>query len=283
MTTNKRISILGAGWLGSPLALRLKELGHQVKVSTTTPEKIDYFTRQDIKAYLVRTGEQMDIPALQALLQDTGLLIMTIPPGRQQQQVSGNYADQVRSLIPYIEEAGIKEVVFTSSTTVYLSLRGEVDEDTVIKPVSDMDRQIFDIEQLLLVHPDFQATILRLGALIGAERHPVHYIVQRPVVSEANNPVNMIHRNDIIRFMERMIALPLPNEIFNLVAPIRDSRRDFYTQEARYLGLSPLPLFTDNPDADMRRVLGDKIARRYGLDYEWLGSTGASGNNAGGS
>lgn len=135
-----------------------------------------------------------------------------------------------------------------------------------------MDRQIVDIEQSLLTHPAFKATILRLGALIGGDRHPVRYIVQRPVVTEANNPVNMVHRDDIIRLMSRMLEQPLPNEVFNVVAPIHSSRRDFYTAEAQHLSLTPLPEFTDNPAADMRRVDGSRIAQRYGVDYEWLGS-----------
>jgi nucleoside-diphosphate-sugar epimerase len=268
----KRISILGAGWLGSPLALQLRQKGHTVKVSTTTPAKVDFFAAQGIDCYLVdlgASGNQQE--ALQALLSNTDQLIITVPPGRQQQDLSGSYADRISAVLPLVVQQGIPELIFTSSTTVYLSQRGEVDEDTVIQPVSDMDRQIYDIEQRLLAHPAFNATILRLGALIGEDRHPVRYIVQRPEVTEANNPVNMIHRHDILRFMDRVIAEALPNEIFNLVAPIHRSRRDFYTAEAHALGLAPLPLFTDNPDADMRRVLGHKIAQRYGLDYEWLG------------
>jgi nucleoside-diphosphate-sugar epimerase len=268
----KRISILGAGWLGSPLALHLKEQGHTLKVSTTTVDKIGTFRQQGIDAVLFRTGEPADTQALTHLLQDTDILMITVPPGRSQADAGVHYATQIQALIPFIEQAGIPELIFTSSTTVYMSLRGTVYEDTPILPVSDMDRQIFDIEQALLHHPSFKATILRLGALIGGERHPVRYIVQRPVVTEANNPVNMIHRDDIIRFVNSMLAQPLPNEVFNVVAPIYSSRRDFYTQEAQQLGLSPLPLFTDNPEADMRRVNGEKIAQHYGLAYEWLGT-----------
>ncbi|MBL7713461.1 MAG: NAD(P)H-binding protein [Chitinophagaceae bacterium] len=268
----KRISILGAGWLGGLLALHLQEKGHQLKVSTTTAAKLDSFRQQGLDAVLYRTSDTEGTAALAHLLQDTDILIITVPPGRSQQDAGVHYAAQITSLIPHIEQAGIPELIFTSSTTVYLSLKGEVNEDTPIEPVSDMDRQIFDIEQVLLSHPSFNATILRLGALIGGERHPVRYIVQRPEVTEANNPVNMIHRDDIIRFMDRIVAAAVPNEIFNVVAPILQDRRSFYTQEAQQLGLSPLPLFTDNPHGDQRRVIGDKIAQRYGIEYEWLGT-----------
>src|SRR5690554_7349448 len=94
-----------------------------------------------------------------------------------------------------------------------------------------MDKQIFEIENLLLNNPKFNATILRLGGLIGEDRHPVKFIVKKEVVEDANNPVNMIHRNDIIRFLEKIVEQPIPNEIFNIVAPIGLNRRDFYTKE----------------------------------------------------
>lgn len=267
----KRISILGAGWLGSSLACHLKQKGHTIKASTTRADKGAFFERQGIAHFQVRVGTGTDNGPLGALLQDTDILIIAISPSFDQQSAGNDYLEQVRSVVPFIERHGIQEVIFTSSTTVYLSLRGEVDEEAPIRPMSTMDRQIVDIENMLLEHPAFRATILRLGALIGEDRHPVHHIVKRPLIEDANNPVNMVHRNDIVRFVEQMVTRPLPNEIFNVVAPIRCDRRKFYTQEALHLGLAPLPLFTDNPNADMRRVNGEKIAQRYGLAYEWLG------------
>lgn len=265
----KKISILGAGWLGSPLALQLKNNGHKVKVSTTTPEKISFFEENGIESFIINVGSGADISNTDKLLADTDLLIVTIPPGRTQ-NVEENYVDKIKFVIPFIEKHHIKEVLYTSSTTVYLSLKGNVDEETPIIPVAEMDKQIVEIENMLLNNPSFNASVLRLGGLIGEDRHPVHFIVKREVIEDANNPVNMVHRKDIIRFVEKMTEQEIPNEIFNIVAPIQHNRRDFYTQEANKLGLYPLPQFIDNPNADMRKVSGEKISDRYGLDYLYL-------------
>ncbi len=265
----KKISLLGAGWLGSPLALQLKENGNHLKVSTTSPEKISFFQEHHIEGYLINVSSDSDNENIDQLFSDTDILIITIPPGRTQ-NVESNYVEKIKSIIPFIEKHHIKEVIYTSSTTVYLSLQGEVTEETPIVPISEMDKQIFEIENLLLNNPNFNATILRLGGLIGEDRHPVRFIVKREVIEEANNPVNMTHRNDIIRFLEKIVEQPIPNEIFNIVAPIGLNRREFYTQEAQKLNLSPIPKFVDNPDADMRKVNGEKIAKRYNLDYEHL-------------
>lgn len=265
----KKISILGAGWLGSPLALQLQQNGHSLKVSTTTPEKISFFQDHNMESLLINVSTDSDTENIDRLFSDTDVLIITIPPGRTQ-KLESNYVEKIKAVIPFIEKHHIKEVIYTSSTTVYLSLQGEVNEETSIVPISEMDKQIFEIENLLLNNPKFNATILRLGGLIGEDRHPVKFIVKKEVVEDANNPVNMIHRNDIIRFLEKIVEQPIPNEIFNIVAPIGLNRRDFYTKEALKLNLSPIPKFIDNPKADMRRVNGEKITKRYNLDYIYL-------------
>src|SRR5690554_1793929 len=262
----KKISILGAGWLGNPLALQLKGNRNHLKVSTTTPEKISFFKQYHIESFLINVGSDSENENIDQLFSDTDILIITIPPGRTQ-NVESNYVEKIKSVIPFIEKHHIKEVIYTSSTTVYLSLQGEVNEETPIVPISEMDKQIFEIENLLLNNPNFNATILRLGGLIGEDRHPVRFIVKKEVIKEANNPVNMTHRSDIIRFLEKIVEQPIPNEIFNIVAPINLNRREFYTREAQKLNLSPIPKFVDNPDADMRKVNGEKIAKRYNLDY----------------
>lgn len=265
----KKISILGAGWLGSPLAIQLKKNGHQIKVSTTTPEKLSFFEDNEIEAHLINVGSDTPTNALDGFFIHTDVLIITIPPGRTQ-NVEENYVDKIKFVIPLIEKHAIKEVIFTSSTTVYLSLKGLVDEETSIVPISEMDKQIVSIESLLLTNKQFNATILRLGGLIGEDRHPVQFIVKREVINDANNPVNMVHRQDIIRFMEKIVRTTIPNEIFNIVAPVSLNRRDFYTREANKLGLAPLPQFVDNPDADQRKVCGEKITKKYDLDYQFL-------------
>src|SRR5690606_6134255 len=155
----KNISILGAGWLGSPLALQLKEIGNQLKVSTTSPEKISVFKEQNIECFLIKVGDNYEHENIDQLFLNTDILIITIQPGRTQ-NIESNYVEKIKSIIPYIEKHNIKEVIYTSSTTVYLSLQGEVNEETPIIPISEMDKQIFEIENLLLENQNFNATIL---------------------------------------------------------------------------------------------------------------------------
>lgn len=46
-----KVSIVGLGWLGEPLAAHLLRRGLKVKGSTTTPEKIGKLSEKGIMAY----------------------------------------------------------------------------------------------------------------------------------------------------------------------------------------------------------------------------------------
>src|SRR5690606_11866412 len=107
----KNISILGAGWLGSPLALQLKEIGNQLKVSTTSPDKISLFMEQNIESFLINVGDNSANENLDQLFSNTDILIITIPPGRTQ-NIESNYVEKIKSIIPYIEKHNIKEVIY---------------------------------------------------------------------------------------------------------------------------------------------------------------------------
>src|SRR5690606_19460510 len=101
----KKISILGAGWLGSPLALQLKANGHQVKVSTTRTEKHLFFKETNIDDFLISIGDTAN-NGIDQLNAETDLLIITVPPGRTQ-NVEKNYVDKIKYVLPFIEKPQI--------------------------------------------------------------------------------------------------------------------------------------------------------------------------------
>ena len=56
-----KVSVLGCGWLGKPLAIELIKNGHAVKGSTTTNEKINELKENGIEPYLIDINELGDI------------------------------------------------------------------------------------------------------------------------------------------------------------------------------------------------------------------------------
>jgi 3-hydroxyisobutyrate dehydrogenase-like beta-hydroxyacid dehydrogenase len=52
-----KISILGCGWLGFPLAKKLIEIGFEVKGSTTSENKLALLKSNNIEPFLLRLSE----------------------------------------------------------------------------------------------------------------------------------------------------------------------------------------------------------------------------------
>lgn len=262
----KKISILGAGWLGTPLALALKEKGHQLKVSTTTPDKVEFFQQHDIPCYVVELGTAKGIANLDAFLSDTDVLIVTIPP--KITKISPyDYAERINFILRNLEKHHIKEVIFTSSISAYHGLEGEVDENTPLNTITPRSKQMAQADHLFLNADICNATVLRLGGLIGEDRNPLLSLSKKRVIEAGNKPVNLVHQADIIRFITKILEEPIKNEIFNVVAPIGLSRKDFYTREAKRIGITDLPEFIMSPDTENRTVNGSKITKTFGLDY----------------
>ncbi len=265
----KKISILGAGWLGTPLAIALKEQGHQLKVSTTTSDKVAFFEQHDIPCYVVELGTTKGILDVDAFLSDTDVLIVTIPPKITKISPYA-YAERINFILWNIEKHQIKEVIFTSSISVYHGLEGEVDESTPLNTITPRSKQMAQADYLFLNADFCNATVLRLGGLMGEDRNPLLSLSKKRVIEAGNKPVNLVHQADIIRLITKILEEPIKNELFNVVAPIGLNRKEFYTKETKRLGIKDLPEFIMSPETENRVVNGSKITQTFGLDYMYL-------------
>ena len=75
----ERVSIIGLGWLGKPLALLLKNKGFQVKGSTTSADKIKSLNEIGLDTFLLKFSPHPEGRAFQKLF-DTDILFINIPP-----------------------------------------------------------------------------------------------------------------------------------------------------------------------------------------------------------
>ena len=77
----KKVSILGLGWLGLPLAHELMLLGFDVNGSTTNELKRVKIQEEGLQSYFVKLTEGGVQGKIQDLFLDTDILILNIPPG----------------------------------------------------------------------------------------------------------------------------------------------------------------------------------------------------------
>lgn len=258
------IAVLGCGWLGLPLALALQQLGHAVKGATTTPEKVFLISSAHFPAYEVVVDESGIRGNIHQLFENVEILLINIPPKAS----LGNYATAMQHLAGKAEEAGIKHILFVSSTSVYGDCEGEVNEDTQPAPETQAAKQLYAAEQLLLENPAFSTTVVRFGGLIGDDRHPVKHLAGRTGIADPDVPVNLVHQGDCIALLSAIIEAGAWGEVVNGVAPQHPSRKEYYTAKAVQMGLEP-PVFLPM-GAQGKKVVSNRMKRLPGFAYEYL-------------
>lgn len=235
-----KISILGTGWLGFPLAKSLLEKGFRIKTSTTSPEKLDELESYGLNASLVAVLEDQIEGNVSKFLRNSEILIINIPP-KLRSPHRENFVAKIGNVIDEIEKSTVKKVLFVSSTSVYGDdeMIRTVDENSEEHPDTDSGRQMLEAEKLLQKNPNFSTTILRFGGLIGPERNPVKYLAGKENLPNAESPVNLIEQKDCIEIIHQIIDRNIWGETFNGVNPNHPSRQEYYTKQAVLHGLQP--------------------------------------------
>ena len=264
-----QISILGCGWLGLPLAKSLLQNGFPIKGSTTSLEKISLLESEGITPFLVRLEEQQISASVADFLADSQILIINIPP-KLRGGSTENFVAKITTLIPFIENSTVEKVLFVSSTSVYGEDNEFVSEATVLNPDSEGGRQLAIVENVLQKNSRFQTTILRFGGLISDERNPVRFLSGRVNIENPDAPINLIHQDDCIGIIEKIIALNSWDETYNAVAPFHPTRQEYYTQKATELNLA-LPKFAALNTFVGKTILNNKLIEV--LDYSFIKPT----------
>ena len=254
-----QISILGCGWLGFPLAKALVQNKFSVKGSTTSTEKISILKSAGIEPFIVQLEEQKISETVVNFLAHSQILIVNIPP-KLRGNSTENFAAKIAALIPFIEKSTVEKVLFVSSTSVYGYDNELVTEESPLHPDSEGGRQLVIVENLLQKNTHFETTILRFGGLIGEDRNPVRFLSGRENIENPDAPINLIHQDDCIGSIEKIIALNSWNKTFNAVAPFHPSRKEYYTQKATELNLA-LPKFAASNTVTGKTILSDYLIK----------------------
>ena len=272
---NKKISILGCGWLGLPLAKALIENGFSVKGSTTSENKLSLLKENKIQPFLLSLFENKIEGNSKDFLNDSEVLIIDIPPGLRR-DTSISFVEKIKTLVTQIEKSLIKKVLFISSTSVYSDVFPieEFTEETPTNPDTESGKQLVEVEQLLLGNPNFETIIIRFGGLIGEDRHPIKFLAGKENVENPDAPINFIHQEDCIGIIIEIIKKLLDSDkknnsemlkqvqhdniVFNAVSPQHPKRVEYYHKKAKNMNLA-LPIFAKNTESKGKIILSTKI------------------------
>ena len=253
---NKRIGVIGCGWLGFPLAEDLLKSGYPLKGTTTSTSKLAKLKLAGIEAYKVKLEEDKIEGDIEGFLSQLQTLIINIPPGLRGKKNS-SYVAKIKLLLSKIEKTTIKNIVFVSSTSVYGDLEGNVTEDDIPKPKTESGKQLLQCEEHILKSKISNTAIIRFGGLISEDRHPITHLSGKKDLKNGDALVNLIHRNDCIHMIKTIVEKEYWNTIFNGVYPQHPTRKEYYTAEAVKRGLVP-PEFALSSTKTTKKIIISK-------------------------
>ncbi len=251
-----RITIIGCGYVGSALA----ELAET--------------------AQLLDAADPGDL--LRALQDSEAAVFCLAPTGDRQVDAAGYEATFLRSMqalaavVPSLP--GLRQLVYTSSCSVYGNAEGLLEEDTPLQPRDRHGEILRESEAVLLGCRSLgrRVAIARLGAIYGPGREldpRIHALAGKPRRGDGASLTSWIHRDDVVAALAWAVETGFDG-IVNLVddAPIRV--RDLVDLTCRAAGLEPVlweaPAPTGDEASSGRRVSNRRL-------HDWASSCSTRG------
>lgn len=258
-TKNGSLLIIGCGWLGKKLGQYVVSKGATVFGTTRTSSNFSELNEHKIKPVKL----ELPVSSLSEIrLPETDSVLISISPGRGDDRSA--YPKIMGQLAQVLAEINT-QVIMYSSTSVYGNAKGKVTENDA-SPNTESDNAIVAAEGELKKHVP-NAVILRLSGLYGEDRHPAKYMAGRKDISGGDAPVNLVHREDVIRTTELVIEKNIRGEILNVCAPVHPAKQNIYTTIAERLELKK-PKFNDG-GSDAKVVSSEKLIN---LGFEFVHS-----------
>jgi len=250
-TLKQSISIVGCGWLGTPLAEYLIHLGYLIKGSTTSKNKLQKLEAVGIVPFLINI-ESLSVTISEFL--NSEIVIVTVPS----KNIEG-----FKNLIAQLKIAKVKKVIFISATSVYANSNKILTEKSHIKP-----SPLAKIEQLFKSNTYFSTTIIRFGGLFGYNRNPGRFFSEGKIIGNPEGFVNRIHRDDCVGIIEQLIKKNIWNETLNACADTHPKRRVFYTKAAVAIGLRK-PNFKENDTCGYKIISSQKLKKLLHFEFAY--------------
>ncbi|MDR7921757.1 SDR family oxidoreductase [Thermosynechococcus sp. HY213] len=271
-----RVLILGCGYTGTWLARSLQAQGIDVVITNRRGEPPPELSTVPCFPFTwEQQGEQ--VPLAPAALEGVTHILNSIPPDRQGEDAVA------LALLPQLEKLNLHWFGYLSTTGVYGDRQGGwVDETTPVNPQNLRSQHRVSIEQTFL-NSNLPTHIFRLPGIYGPGegRNPIARILKGDVqlIDKPGHYFCRIHVVDIVQTLERSLAQPTPQEIYNLSDDQPSESLPVLLEAYRLLGRPappaiPLEAANLSPMAqsfwrESRRVRNDKIKRVLGVQLRY--------------
>ncbi|MBS9440591.1 SDR family oxidoreductase [Photorhabdus heterorhabditis] len=265
----KKVSIIGLGWLGMPLAKSLSYSGMQVVGSKTTPDGVEAARMCGIECYLLQLEPQINCASddLEQLM-TADVLIITLPASRTAGG-SYNYVKAVQLVVDTALSYSVPRIIFTSSTSVYGVMAGKLNEDAPFRPETPSAQALVELENWLHKLPNISVDILRLAGLVGSGRHAGRFLAGKKEVKGGAQLVNLVHQDDVISAINLLLQRSKGGHIYNLCAPVHPTKAEFYPKVSGQLDLIPPEFVREKTQVESKIVDGSRICKELGFKYQY--------------
>jgi nucleoside-diphosphate-sugar epimerase len=259
----KRLSIVGLGWFGMQLARALSEDYTVFGTKRSVPSQ-----ETAIKTLpLSFNPEPAGAPLSEVF--NAELLVLNIPPNSRSQNAESDYRKIMDVILDAIALSPIERAIFVSSTGVFGENEGRVDEETLPLPSTTGGRILFEAEQRFLSVSSCETCILRPAGLVGGDRHPAKFLAGRTGVSGRKNPINLVHRDDLIAMTSAILdSEVLPGRVFHAAAAGHPSKEDYYQTMAAKMNLE-IPSFDNNDETEGKEVDAEWSKEQLGVKFKY--------------
>jgi nucleoside-diphosphate-sugar epimerase len=254
---NKRLVILGCGYLGAAVAAQARAAGLHVEALTRNPARAAEMAALGVATVVddlaTDTWHRRIAPGAELVLDCVGA------GGGGVEGYRHSYVDGLRSVLAWARQGPVGTLVYTSSTSVYPQTGGAVvDETAAADTRGPTSRILREAEGVLRQAGEACGRwfILRLAGIYGPGRH--HLLDQVRTGAEAlpgdgGHRLNLAHRDDICAAVFAAFAAPPRwwNRVYNVADDAPGAKAEVVGWLAQQLGRAP-PRFTGGP-ASARR------------------------------
>jgi nucleoside-diphosphate-sugar epimerase len=243
------ISILGCGWLGLPLAEELQK-SYEVKGSYRSRATQQALENSGIEYYPIDLAdEEFDEEFFEC-----DVLIIAVPPSLRLQS-----ADVHLKQLQLVNECLNEDthVIYCNTTAIY-DLGENLTEEQASKtsPFAQFEK----------VFTDNPCTVLRLAGLVDYDRTIVSSLINKKIAIDHREPVNLVHRDDVIQVVSEVIEQEKWDEVYNVCAPEHSNKEEVYGHWALLLGFDELE-FVKKDKPMIKTISSDKLIKDLGYSF----------------
>ena len=244
--------VVGAGWLGQPLANSLEADGWQVVRTSRQAQNKPNWAQFNLEKGIC----EVDMPH--------AVWFFCMPPGRTV-EAQRAYSHYLTESLALAKAQQAKRFVFCSTTGVYPTKAQTYTELSAFEASAEKQSRLLESEQQV-ADSGLHYVIVRLGGLIGEKRHPGRFLSGKTLSSSANALVNMLHQDDAVMGLSFIATHNLTSSIVNLVTPHHPTKQAFYAEATKLLAVDGVSFEKSNLE---ERIISSDLLVEQGFQFKY--------------